>query len=193
MIQIIRIAVCTLMALFFGSFGMVCLWAMWLKFRQGIESESWPSTQAWVTGFRVHSVSDEMSSNVTYSYSLVHAYVVDRIGYEFNGGGSGGFRSYQAAEQAAQTRHTIGQTTKVFYNPRKPQISVLLPGLDLGCFLTFLIAFPMAIGMTVLAFNLSVEVLGLLLIGAPPETGCHKPDLAAKQWLPIVCPPADAI
>ncbi len=192
MLQIIRIVVATSMALCFGFFGLACIWILWIQFRQGVASKSWPSTQGRVTSFRVRR-DQEMCEDITYSYSLIYAYAVNGIGYKLKDLGDGVFTSSHAAEQAALTNHPVGQTAKVFYHPRKPQTAVLTPGLHLGCFLTFLIAFPMAIGCIVLAVNKSTEVLGWLMIGAPPETGCYGADLIAKQWTPKVCPPADAI
>lgn len=116
--------------LFMIAGGALFLWGMWEGF-QAFGSGGWPSVKGTIISSKVVSESSGTgkSRGTTYKAEIEYEYQVDGASYENDrlriGRISIGFKSFP---QADVRRHPRG-TTNVYYDPGKPENSVLEPGL----------------------------------------------------------------
>ena len=141
----------TAMFALFLIIGVVLTWVLLRQAKRGLDSKNWPTTPGIVKGSGVDR--HHRQDRTTHTASIV---------YEYHAGGTthlGERRSFSdfsssSARRAYQiaARYPPGSRVTVHHHPRKPELSVLEPGLTWTMFL------PIAIGLIFLA----VGLLGLL-------------------------------
>lgn len=109
----------------------------------GKASLKWPSTKGWIKKSDVY-VSRSRSSGSSRSYEFTVEYAYDVNGTTF----TNNLYSYQVTYNAAHSKgaqelvskYPEGSTVDVYYDPAKPENSVLLPGINLWSYLPYVAA-----------------------------------------------------
>ncbi len=174
-----------------GITFLIAAGSIWVKFRKRHKSKKW----SFVSGEIIeHPITLSLSSEgvSVAQYTIAYTYAVNGIPYKSNFlKGLSSKNTPAEAEREAQRKYPIGQSVKVFYNPKKHQESILSPELELidwndrivflmtGFFGTLLIA------SFVLFFGLMYYPI--LVIGSPPPSDCYTPDYQQKKWVSSPC------
>ena len=133
------------------TFGVLCIFMALIRGYQGRSSLKWPS----VTGTVRHAnvIEEEEEGGVRFRVDLAYRY----ISYEGNNiwfGIDTSFGSYADAKRLIIDLKS-GQPIEVYYNPKNPEISALVPGLRAG------LMKPLLFGAALIGFGIFGLSLGV--------------------------------
>jgi len=128
------------------AFGLLCAWTGWYTTSKGKASMKWPATGGLIrkSGVKVSrgASSGDSPSRRNYTFEVEYEYEVDGKVFTNN------VYSYKINYNAAQrdgpndlvARYPEGAVVDIYYDPRKPKHSVILPGLNTWSYIPYLAA-----------------------------------------------------
>lgn len=120
-------------------FLLVAIFEYYKFFKDGLQSENWPTALGHINSSTIKTHSSQEGTG--YEPVIQYSYVISGVKYHserIHVGSTGWAGLYGRARQMV-ARFRVGKTVKVYYHPQHPQQAVLIPGLQLGVTLVFLI------------------------------------------------------
>lgn len=113
---------------------LLTIWG-WTILQNARASASWPTADGLITDSRV-SRSTDSDGGDSYSPEITYSYAVNNLGYVNNTikFGENSYGSRSKAEKIA-AGYPIGRNVTVYYDPEKPDRSVLEPGVTAGSYI----------------------------------------------------------
>ena len=135
----LKIALLGLAAAMFVCFGAAILRGEFHFYRQGAESEAWPSTNGIVTQSRVEDLYRSNDRRL-YRPAVEYRYQVGDLEYLSSRIRLGNTESYDKNGIARKLveNYYFGKEVIVFYDPRDPKLAILEPGIQWTTYLGFI-------------------------------------------------------
>lgn len=109
--------------------GAVVTWVLLRRAKRGLDSRNWPTTSGIVRASGV--TIDRREDRTTHGATIVYEY---RVGGTTQVGDKRSFSDYRSSSGRRAYRivaqYPVGSRVTVYYHPRKPELSVLEPGLN---------------------------------------------------------------
>lgn len=131
-------------------------WWGWNILQDAKASASWPKAQSVITESRVRHSRDSDGGN-SYQPKISYEYSVKNLNYKNQTikFGENSYSNHSDAEYYV-SRYPIGQRVSVFYDPKRPDKSVLEPGVTSGSYIVI------GIGALFVAISLIMVPLGII-------------------------------
>lgn len=136
-----------ILGLFIVAGVLATIWGLRILF-MARKSQQWPSVEGLIEESDLSSARDDLLPHIIYSYSVSQQSYRQAMKF------SGDITPTQEFAQSYVDKYPVGSRVQVYYNPAKPEIATLEPGMGKGDWLILVIGLVMILfGFLLLLVN----------------------------------------